>query len=107
VDCLTPFLVLEMKTKGRVSAIDCLNSLIWFIRRDCYWTRTPEERYGNHDHRRKLIERWAREGRFDKLSEWVQATPLSEGRKKEILAICLAQSMRGRRLRALLSSPRG
>ena len=33
-DCLTPFLVLEMKTRGRVSAVDCLNSLIWFIRRD-------------------------------------------------------------------------
>ena len=96
-----------MKTRGKVSAIDCLNSLIWLKRHNCYWTRTPVDRYGGLDHRRKLIERWAREGRFDKLAEWVQATMLSDNRKKELLAICQTQISRGRRLRALLSTPRG
>ena len=65
VDCLTPFLVKEMRTRGKVSAVDCLNSLIWVKRHNCYWTRTPEDRYGNREHRRKLIERWAGEARFD------------------------------------------
>ena len=83
-----PFLVKEMKTRGKVSAIDCLNSLIWLKRHNCYWTRTPVDRYGGLDHRRKLIERWAREGRFDKLAEWVQATTLSDKRKAELLSIC-------------------
>ena len=73
-----PFLVKEMKTRGKVSAVDCLNSLIWLKRQNCFWTRTPEDRYGNREHRRKLIERWAREGRFDKLAQWVQATNLSD-----------------------------
>ena len=107
VDALNPFLVKEMKTRGKVSAVDCLNSLIWVKRKNCFWTRTPEDRYGNREHRRKLIERWAREGRFDKLAQWVQAANLSDGRKKELLAICQAQSSRGRRLRARLSTPRG
>ena len=107
VEALTPFLVGQMKTRGKVSAADCLNSLIWVKRKNCFWTRTPEDRYGNREHRRKLIERWAREGRFDKLAQWVQAANLSDGRKKELLAICQAQSSRGRRLRALLSTPRG
>jgi hypothetical protein len=107
VDCLMPFLVTEMRTRGKVSAVDCLNSLIWLKRHNCYWTRTPEDRYGNREHRRKLIERWAREVRFDRLADWVQATPLSDDRKKELLAICSAQANRGRRLRALQATPHG
>ena len=51
----------EMRTRGKVSAVDRLNSLIWLKRHNCYWTRTPEDRYGNREHRRKLIERWAGE----------------------------------------------
>jgi hypothetical protein len=108
VDTLNPFLVKEMKTRGKVSAVGCLNALIWVKRKNCFWTRTPDDRYGGREHRRKLIERWAREGRFDKLADWViQATMLSETRKAELLAICNAQSSRGRRLRALQATPRG
>ena len=96
-----------MKTRGKVSAVDCLNSLIWLKRHNCYWTRTPEDRYGDREHRRKLIERWAREGRFDKLAEWVQATTLSDNRKKELLAICQAQSQPGSSVAGASSTPRG
>ena len=102
-----PFLVKEMRTRGKVSAVDCLNSLIWLKRHNCYWTRTPEDRYGNREHRRKLIERWAGEARFDRLANWVQATSLSDNRKKEFLAICNVQVSRGRRLRALQATPHG
>ena len=107
VDCLMPFLVKEMRTRGKVSAVDCLNSLIWLKRHNCYWTRTPEDRYGNREHRRKLIERWAGEARFDRLANCVQATSLSDNRKKEFLAICNVQVSRGRRLRALQATPHG
>ena len=39
VAALNPFLVKEMKTRGKVSAVDCLNSLIWVKRKNCFWTR--------------------------------------------------------------------
>ena len=67
--------VKEMRTRGKVSAVDCLNSLIWLKLHNCYWTRTPEDRYGNREHRRKLIERWARESWFDRLADWYKLRP--------------------------------